>query len=94
MAFGKKLGTKQIGELHAREFLGDEVWIRWKMDYDEMMAYRKTIKGKPDEAQAIILKMNADWIEFYGSVLFHSARLAMTNTCACTRCGQKRNMGV
>ncbi len=90
---GKKMSARQIGELHAREFFGDEVWIAWKMDYDAMMAYRKTIKGKPDEAQAIILKMNADWIEFYGSVLFHSARLAASNMCTCTRCGQKRSAG-
>lgn len=84
------LSARQIGELDARAFLGEEVWIAWKIDYDKLMAYRKTIKGKPDEAQAIILKMNADFIEFYGSVLFHSAWLG--NRCTCTRCGQKRSM--
>jgi hypothetical protein len=90
------LNARQIGEFEARDFLGEETWKRWKADYDSLMAYRKTIKGKPDEAQAFILQMNAKWIEYYGSVLFHSVSLSRRNgqpggLCACTRCGQRRN---
>ena len=91
MTLGKKLNTRQIGEIHAREFLGDETWIRWKTDYDSMLAYRKTLKGKPNDEQMVTIKMNSDWMEFYGHVLFHSARLALTDICPCTKCGQKRN---
>jgi hypothetical protein len=88
--FGKPLTARQIGEFEARDFLGEETWKRWKMDYDHCMGYRKTIKGKPTEEQRVILEANAQWIEFYGSVLFHSVSLAKQSLCACTRCGQKR----
>jgi hypothetical protein len=85
------LNAKQIGEFEARDFLGDETWKRWKTDYDNCMAYRKTIKGKPTEEQMVILTMNAAFIEFYGSVLFHSVMKAKTGMCACKRCGQRRS---
>ena len=85
-----QLNAKQIGEFEARAFLGEETWKRWKTDYDNCMAYRKTIKGKPTEEQMVIIKLNAQFIEFYGSVLFHSVSLAQRNMCACTRCGQRR----
>ena len=42
-----KLNARQIGELEARQFLGDDVWKAYKTDYDQMMAFRKTLKGKP-----------------------------------------------
>lgn len=86
-----QLNAKQIGEFEARAFLGDEEWKRMKQDYDTCMAYRKTIKGKPDEEQRVMLQMNAAFIEFYGSVLFHSVALQKRGLCACTRCGQQRN---
>lgn len=86
-----ELNAKQIGEFEARAFLGDEEWKRMKQDYDSCMTYRKTIKGKPDEEQRAMLQMNAAFIEFYGSVLFHSVNLAKRDRCACTRCGQIRN---
>lgn len=85
------LNARQIGEYEARDFLGDETWKRWKTDYDNCMAYRKTIKGKPTEEQMLLLKANASFIEFYGSVLFHSVSLAKREMCACTRCGQRRS---
>ena len=84
------LNVRQIGEFEARAFLGDTEWKRMQQDYDECMAYRKTIKGKPDDEQRAMLQMNAAFIEFYGSVLFHSVKLAKINQCGCTRCGQKR----
>jgi hypothetical protein len=86
----RPLNARQIGELEAREFLGDETWKRWKIAYDEAMGYRKTLKGKPTEEQLLTLQNNAMDIEFYGSVLFHSATLANRNMCGCTRCGQAR----
>ena len=85
-----QFNARQIGEFEARDFLGEETWKRWKLDYDNCMAYRKTLKGKPTEEQMVTLKMNAEFIEFYGSVLFHSALLAKQSLCGCTRCGQQR----
>jgi hypothetical protein len=85
-----QLNARQIGEFEARDFLGNETWKRWKTDYDNCMAFRKTIKGKPTEEQMIEIKLNASFIEFYGSVLFHSVSLAKLGMCACTRCGQRR----
>lgn len=84
------LNERQIGEFESRAFHGDDVWKRWKQDYDDCMAYRKSLKGKPDEEQRVQLQVNALWIEFYGSVLFHSPTLQRTDLCACTRCGQTR----
>lgn len=86
-----ELNARQIGEFEARAFLGDEEWKRMKQDYDACMAYRKTIKGKPDDEQRAMLQMNAAFIEFYGSVLFHSVALNKIGQCGCTRCGQIRN---
>lgn len=84
------MNARQLGEFEAREFLGEDTWKRWKLDFDNCMAYRKTIKGKPTEEQMVLLKMNAHFIEFYGSVLFHSVSLAKRDLCGCTQCGQKR----
>lgn len=86
-----ELNARQIGEFEARAFLGDDEWKRMKQDYDACMAHRKTIKGKPDEEQRALLQMNAAFIEFYGSVLFHSVSLQKRGLCGCTRCGQIRN---
>lgn len=84
------LNAKQIGEYERRDFLTDEVWKRWKLEYDRCMAYRKTLKGKPTEEERANIDANAMMIEFYGSVLFHSVVLAQKNLCVCTRCGQRR----
>lgn len=86
-----KLNARQIGELEARQFLGDDVWKAYKADYDQLMAFRKTLKGKPTEEQKIVLAANNAFIDFYGSILFHSARLASSGKCDCTRCGKIRN---
>jgi hypothetical protein len=85
-----QLNARQIGEYEARDFLGEETWKSWKQDYDQCMGYRKTIKGKPTEEQRVALELNAMFIEFNGSVLFHSTVLAARKQCACTSCGQKR----
>lgn len=70
----------------ARDFLTDEVWKNWKTDYDGLMAYRKTIKGKPDQYERIILQMNNHFIEFYQTVLFHGDK----SPCDCRRCSLRR----
>lgn len=97
--FGTPLTTKQIGEYEARDFLGDDTWKRWKLEYDNCMGFRKsysrTLRGKPDEADRAILAANDASIEFLGSVLFHSVSLSKIGRtpgglCACTACGQKR----
>lgn len=85
-----RLTAKQIGEYDARDFLGDDVWRAWKTDYDQLMAFRKTIKGKPTEEQMIQLEMNKTWIAFYDRVLSHSATLATHNKCVCAGCAQAR----
>jgi len=73
--------------LPAREFFGDEEWKRMKHDYDELMAYRKTIKGKPDVYERLVLDLNRIWIDYYNSVLFHTEG---KSTCDCRRCDIKR----
>lgn len=80
------ISPKQRGEIESRQFLGDEVWKEWKLDYDQCMAFRKSIKGKPTEEQMALIKMNAAFIDFYNSVLFHSPTLAKWGKCVCQRC--------
>lgn len=96
---GTPMTARQIGELEARDFLGDDTWKRWKLEYDNCMGFRKsygrTMRGKPDDADRAILAANDASIEFLGSALFHSTMLARSNgkpggLCGCTACGQKR----
>jgi hypothetical protein len=84
-----QLNAHQLGELDARDFLGDDTWRRWKQLYDEAMAYRKTLKGKPTEEQRAQLEANAEWVAFCDHVLWHSARLR--DRCCCRSCTQKRD---
>jgi hypothetical protein len=70
----------------ARDFLTDEVWKAWKTDYDGLLAFRKTIKGKPDQYDRLILDMNNHFIEYYQTVLFHGDK----KICDCRRCSQAR----
>lgn len=86
----RELSHGAIGEFDSRDFHTDEVWKKWKTDLDGLLAFKKTIKQKPDEYQRIILDINQSWIEYYNSVLFHSPRLAKTNRCDCHSCGKKR----
>jgi len=82
--------AKQLCELDARDFLEEETWKRWKVQYDEAMAYRKTLKGKPTDEQRIQLDINNDWIAFCDTVLWHSARMAASDRCVCRTCDLKR----
>lgn len=86
----RHLTAKEIGEFDSRDFHTDEVWKRMKNDLDELLAFRKTIKQKPDEFQKLVLEMNQVWIDYYNTTLFHSSCLAMSNRCDCRRCGKKR----
>ena len=84
------LNSRQLSEIHARDFLGDDLWKDYKKDYDSLMSYRKTLKGKPTEEQMITIKMNADWISYYDRILWHSSILAKHKRCVCATCSQKR----
>lgn len=85
-----RINNRQRGEIDARTFLGDETWRKWKQDYDELMAFRKSLKGKPTDEQRATLEMNAIWIAHYDTVLWHSAWLAQTDRCACATCDRRR----
>lgn len=84
------LNSRQLSEIHARDFLGDDLWKDYKKDYDSLMSYRKTLKGKPTEEQMITIKMNAYWISYYDRILWHSSILANHKRCVCASCSQKR----
>ena len=62
--------AKQRGELWARDFLGEDVWKAWKQDMDSLLAFRKTIKGKPCELQRLQLDLHNGSISFYNNVLY------------------------
>lgn len=85
----RKLSSREIAEAHAREFLGDETWKRWKLQYDECMAFRKSLKGKPTDEQRLQLATNAAWITFCDYVLWHSSILAAHGKCECAGCQKK-----
>lgn len=81
---------KQLCEFDVRDFLGEEDWKKWKMAYDDAMAFRKTLKGKPTDEQRLQLQMNAEWIDFCDRVLWHSARQASHGRCVCKTCNERR----
>jgi hypothetical protein len=81
---------RQLCELDARDFLTDEVWKQWKTKYDEAMAYRKTLKGKPTEEQREQLTANAEWIDFCDRTLWHSSKMSTHNRCTCKTCAEKK----
>ena len=83
------LSIRSVCEAHARDFLTDEVWRAWKNDYDQMMAYRKSLKGKPTEDQLFTIRTNADWISFYDQVLWHAPYIGVAK-CVCAACSKKR----
>ena len=83
-----QLTARQIGEYDARAFLGEDTWKRWKLMYDEAMAFRKTLKGKPTDEQREQLNANAEWIDFCDRVLWPSVMLGPR--CVCKSCDEKR----
>lgn len=86
------LKPSQIGAFEAREFLGAETWSKWNLEMEQLLAYRKKLKGKPDEYEKVILELHDALLEFYGSVLFHSSSLARRGRCVCTSCAKKRQL--
>ena len=92
--FGTPVPTRQLCENDARAFLGEETWKRWKNEYDECMAFRKTLKGKPTDEERMKLQLNAEWIQFCDTALWHSARQAAFDRCTCASCDKKRKARV
>lgn len=70
-----------------RDFFGDEEYKRMKTHYDELMRFRKTIKGKPNLEQRIQLLCNNEIIDWYKTILFHIEGSAK---CDCRRCSLKK----
>lgn len=65
-----KITEKMRKEFEMREYHGDEFWNKTKRELDEMLAYRKTIKGKPDVYQKAMIELNAPFISLYKRMLF------------------------
>lgn len=84
----RHITQKDRGEYRSREFLTDEMWNEWKRQYDQLLSFRKSIKGKPDEFQKLELSMNQVFIEFYQTVLYHDSS---SDKCVCRRCELQRN---
>jgi hypothetical protein len=82
----ESIRQRQRDESIARDFLGVDVWNAWKRDMDELLAYRKTIHGKPDQYQGAQLAINAQFIDHYQAVLYHSGEKG----CTCRSCDIKR----
>jgi hypothetical protein len=85
---------KELCEFDARDFLGDGTWKRWKLLYDDCMAYRKTLKGQPTDEQREQLAANKAWIEFCDHILWHSFTMARRERCICRACDLKRKAKV
>ena len=85
----RNLSASEVGALWARDFWGDEFWNRTKRDYDECMFFRKSMKGKPDDADRAVLEMNKRFIDYYDSILYHSPALGAWR-CECKRCAKWR----
>lgn len=85
-----KLTARQIGEYDSRDFHGEETWKRWKQDYDRLMSFRKSLKGKPNGMTRLELALNDQMIEGYDFQLFHSSMLQRYDRCVCGRCSRLR----
>lgn len=67
---------------NAKEFLG-EYYNEFLIDYESLMRFRKTIKGKPDEYTRAQLELNNMFIDYYKTILFHDP---INNKCTCRNC--------
>lgn len=65
-----RITPKQRGEFIMREYHGDAEWNKTKAELDVMLAFRKSIKGKPDIFQRAELELNALFIGFFNSYLY------------------------
>lgn len=66
----RKITPVQKAELLKREFLGDDYWIKNKQELDACMSLRKSIKGKPTQAQLFMLEENKQNIRSLRRLLF------------------------
>lgn len=78
---------RQRDILAARDWHGEEEWKRMNSDYESLLAFRKTIKGKPDAFQKMQLEFNKGWIDFYKYILFHNMD---RYDCTCRKCEEER----
>jgi hypothetical protein len=80
------INQRQRDESIARDFLTPEWHKHMKQEYEKLMAFRKTIKGKPDEYDRMLLLLNKGFIDFYETVLWHSGEAK----CTCRKCSMGR----
>lgn len=86
----RNISARERGELESKDWLGAEVWGRYKASLDEMLAYRKSVKGPPDVLQKACIDSNKESIAWYEGQLFHSPMLAAHGDCVCVRCAEKK----
>lgn len=58
--------------LSARDFLGEDVYLAWLLDYEQMAALRNAVSDsgvRPPEEQIWQLRINKPWERFYAAVL-------------------------
>ena len=76
--------------LSYRDFAGEDFWKKEKADYDELMRYRKSIKGKPDIYQQAQLELNRIWIDHYNRTIFCTGK----SYCDCKGCVELKTRGL
>jgi hypothetical protein len=86
----QQINKRQRCELDAKDLIGPDTWKEWKADYDSLMSFRKSLKGKPSPEDLVQLKLNSVFIEFYDRVLWHSPIQASRDECVCAGCDKKR----
>lgn len=60
--------------LSTKDFLTEPVYNAWKLDFDKLMAYRKSIKGKPDAYQMAEIELNKVFIDFYRQTILKESK--------------------
>lgn len=48
-----------------REFLGDELYLLMKQDYDALRAERNSRKGKPDQYDMVLIRLSKIFEAYY-----------------------------
>ncbi len=56
---------KPKSPLSWREFLGEEAYLANLRDYEAIRTYRKSLKGKPDKYDRILMDLNKQFESFY-----------------------------
>lgn len=56
--------------LTPRDFLGNETYLAWLQDYEQMRQFRNAVsKRRPNDQEIATLQCNKPWEAFYRSVL-------------------------